>query len=467
MDDLDISFDLDADGAAELGSDGAVALTSDDAAGDIDEVDFALDFDADDAPFDHDAPVTDTSSGVTEGDDLDFALDLDETGTLGVPALDVDGSSANDSTGELDFALDLDETGELGTSSDGDVDFVLDLDPTADVSPELTSEDAESTQYMLRDVPEIGSPPIDVEGVADVGDTVYIVDELAGMTPDSVLDLSVDSPASSIVEAAMDADDSLDFNLETPDGADVDSDSTGPLDINADSTQYMLQEPSESSMNDQSGDVDFALDLDLDAYTGTDLGTDADAPEIDFDFELPDWAAETVADFGTVQLNADDLVRAGAIEKSDTPTATLGDTTDSIEVDGEFADIFAGDAVGLDLDTDLPDSAAAEDDGALDFDLGAGEPEEGGAFQDMQYMLRDIAAITSDTELPDDEEDRTLALGRGPSDDVNEMQTKLDLAQAYIDMGDTEGARGFLGAVMAEGSDDQLTKARDLLNQLN
>ena len=47
------------------------------------------------------------------------------------------------------------------------------------------------------------------------------------------------------------------------------------------------------------------------------------------------------------------------------------------------------------------------------------------------------------------------------------MQTKLDLAQAYIDMGDTEGARNILGEVMAEGSDAQQDLARQLLSQLN
>jgi pilus assembly protein FimV len=72
-------------------------------------------------------------------------------------------------------------------------------------------------------------------------------------------------------------------------------------------------------------------------------------------------------------------------------------------------------------------------------------------------------------DLPDDEddEDHTLVLGRGGSGEVDEMQTKLDLAQAYMDMGDSEGARNLLGEVMAEGGDAQKDLAREMLARLS
>ena len=49
--------------------------------------------------------------------------------------------------------------------------------------------------------------------------------------------------------------------------------------------------------------------------------------------------------------------------------------------------------------------------------------------------------------------------------DVDEVGTKLDLARAYIDMGDAEGARGILEEVMEEGSEEQQQEARSLLDQ--
>ena len=49
-----------------------------------------------------------------------------------------------------------------------------------------------------------------------------------------------------------------------------------------------------------------------------------------------------------------------------------------------------------------------------------------------------------------------------PARENDEVGTKLDLARAYIDMGDLEGAREILDEVMSEGSDEQ----RDLANSM-
>jgi len=45
--------------------------------------------------------------------------------------------------------------------------------------------------------------------------------------------------------------------------------------------------------------------------------------------------------------------------------------------------------------------------------------------------------------------------------------TKLDLAKAYLDMGDPEGARSMLDEVMAEGNDAQKDEARKLLDEIH
>ena len=48
-----------------------------------------------------------------------------------------------------------------------------------------------------------------------------------------------------------------------------------------------------------------------------------------------------------------------------------------------------------------------------------------------------------------------------------EVQTKLDLAQVYMEMGDTDRARGFIEAVLAEGDADQRDAAREMLSKLS
>ncbi|MGD8587915.1 MAG: FimV/HubP family polar landmark protein [Chromatiales bacterium] len=49
----------------------------------------------------------------------------------------------------------------------------------------------------------------------------------------------------------------------------------------------------------------------------------------------------------------------------------------------------------------------------------------------------------------------------------DEVTTKLDLARAYVDMGDAEGAKSILEEVVTEGSNDQVKQARDLLEVLS
>ena len=50
---------------------------------------------------------------------------------------------------------------------------------------------------------------------------------------------------------------------------------------------------------------------------------------------------------------------------------------------------------------------------------------------------------------------------------MSEIGTKLDLARAYIDMGDPDGARGILSEVLAEGDDGQKQAAQRLLDGLS
>ena len=59
--------------------------------------------------------------------------------------------------------------------------------------------------------------------------------------------------------------------------------------------------------------------------------------------------------------------------------------------------------------------------------------------------------------------DRRSVLRKGESD-IN--ATKLDLAEAYVDMGDADGAQDILNEVLEEGTSDQKQKAQEMLNGL-
>ena len=156
----------------------------------------------------------------------------------------------------------------------------------------------------------------------------------------------------------------------------------------------------------------------------------------------------------------------------------LGVSNKSTEFDTES---FTGEATkaadeddkGLDFDIDLSYSAAEiEDDNALEsvqsvaddtadleFDMGTIESDSMKQDNALDFDLEGMD-LGSDDELESD-------LGDGELTDLDEVSTKLDLARAYIDMGDPDGAKSILDEVLEEGSDDQKNEAQGIMEQIS
>jgi len=79
--------------------------------------------------------------------------------------------------------------------------------------------------------------------------------------------------------------------------------------------------------------------------------------------------------------------------------------------------------------------------------------------ESIEFNLDDTGAEAVSFEDQEDESEGLL-------DSADEVTTKLDLARAYIDMGDPEGARSILTEVMEEGSDEQKREADTIISQL-
>ena len=124
---------------------------------------------------------------------------------------------------------------------------------------------------------------------------------------------------------------------------------------------------------------------------------------------------------------------------------------------------------------------AAPDDFELpeDFDLSlADEPEAPAQPDAFASELDDVNAeldrLSQSLEHPSIEPSFTAedaALGEDdPEFDflsgTDEVATKLDLAQAYIDMGDTDGARDILSEVLTEGDEVQRGEAKEMLGRI-
>jgi len=94
----------------------------------------------------------------------------------------------------------------------------------------------------------------------------------------------------------------------------------------------------------------------------------------------------------------------------------------------------------------------------LDFDLSG---------LDMPEPSSNDMGLSLDSHVEDNKFDFSgldLDLGDGSNDvELDDVGTKLDLARAYVEMGDKEGAREILNEVIAEGNDKQKTDAKGIL----
>ena len=154
----------------------------------------------------------------------------------------------------------------------------------------------------------------------------------------------------------------------------------------------------------------------------------------------------------------------------DTSPAILAEDDFLLDLDEGVKDLPLADVSGIPEvpqdDLELPDdfdlSLADEMDAQGASEALPAEPDDLSA--ELDRLSRDISAptFTADDALvsADDEPEFDFLSG------TDEVATKLDLAQAYIDMGDSDGARDILNEVVSEGDDGQKSEAKDMLSRL-
>ena len=142
------------------------------------------------------------------------------------------------------------------------------------------------------------------------------------------------------------------------------------------------------------------------------------------------------------------------------------------ELTAELEETPAEAESGLELEP-VPEAAAepAEEAGVdfgeltleVDEEPAAPAPAEEAAAGEIDFDLDE--ALDMDLEPAAEKEE---AVVEEPVADIglDEVATKLDLAKAYIDMGDPDGARAILDEVINEGNDTQKTEAQELIAQL-
>lgn len=221
-----------------------------------------------------------------------------------------------------------------------------------------------------------------------------------------------------------------------------------------------------------------------------------DAPmDIDISAGSAGDGASSGLDFGVMDFNISDASPAASSVAGEISSGLVGMDFD-ISSSPSTANAAAKEALsGLDIggtDFDIsssPSTTAATAGetlsfGGMDFDISASSPTATPAVGDASAGLSGMDFDISSPSLAQSSPAMDIGLG-GISFDLDtastvvspvaearkderwqEVATKLDLARAYQEMGDTDGAREILGEVLNEGDEQQIEAARTLMQQL-
>jgi pilus assembly protein FimV len=202
---------------------------------------------------------------------------------------------------------------------------------------------------------------------------------------------------------------------------------------------------------------------DLDFDLGFDDTTTMKAPDVAFDVTAPntDQPAVAAMDTGSMDFDLDLAAEAPAapqpatLSDIDLPTSTT--TSDASNIGLDF-----------DLALDVPDVAApvattlsaAPAASGFDFDLSSlsldAPAVAAPAAAPAPGLSLDLGGLSLDLDSPS-------SSAVGGAADVSAVATKLELAKAYIEIGDSDGAREILNEVVREGSAAQAAEAKTIL----
>jgi pilus assembly protein FimV len=229
------------------------------------------------------------------------------------------------------------------------------------------------------------------------------------------------------------------------------------------------------SVVDTNTDADEDLDEELKSFDFDSVSLEEDSEDIDLTTEL-DLESLDIETEKTASKDDDSLVDASdeSLEKKDTLELDSDSLDAELSVDEDLAnDDFDDSILDIDLeDLDLSAELDQETEIALEQDLAAPEEPTGSADEEelvvsddileeaAQAFEEDALASTLDEDLSDADEFDFL-------NGTDEASTKLDLARAYIDMGDIDGAKDILQEVTKEGSEAQQAEAKELLDSID
>ena len=346
------------------------------------------------------------AAAPTSGDDMDLALTEDAGGDVDL------------ALGDEDLEVDLDMSGIRPMPEDAGLDFDL-----GDALMGDDEEDASPTeqQEFAADTPTMETPTVEAPGPgASTMETPTI--EAPGPGSSTMESPTIEQP---MAESTMETP-----TIETP-AAELPQDTertseTAALDL--DELGLDLSEFDDVTGDDEAGPDD--ANMLAEGVTG--LESTSEVEQLAGDLPAEDSVDAFLAGDATAEQPSPDL---------DALTQAMAKSSES---DG--GDTAEQPRPGLEETAEQPVPADAESlaDDNVDFNIG----EQVSADQDPTGTL-----------------DKPARGREGPT--MTEVGTKLDLARAYIDMGDPDGARSILGEVIEEGDEPQRQEAQRLIESLS
>ncbi|MDH3577425.1 MAG: hypothetical protein OEO71_06350 [Gammaproteobacteria bacterium] len=421
------------------------------------------------------------------------AVDLSFEAETGEAALDMDFGGGDSA------ASDVIDLGADDVGAEGDVDFMfeadddgldIDLDVTAE-TPTIATTGTEKTLEMPTPDDTVESPTIEQE-----------FGELEGTSELPSLD---ELPGQAISDAGQGADATAEINLDDLDLG---------IDGLAETELASLDDLDETGTNEALLEADFT---DTGSVTGKNPEVDPNATGVREG--LDPGMFDDLDATGEMRLATDETGRSPLLDPTEEFSAdteigidqSLLDATGVTQVLSEDMSVNTGaDIGGLLSDEDatmLGSMDEGEDEGEFDFAKTEALPPDAfvaadvdatgdmpSATTDVDLDLDDLTAALKVSEVSDTidqlaneatvEQPRPTDLGStaeiptmslGPEDisedlyearTMTEVGTKLDLARAYVDMGDPAGARSILEEVLDEGDEGQRQQAQQLLDSL-
>lgn len=422
-----------------------------------------------------DGPEEESSAAVSDDSSTEFSLDLPDQGdseadtdeeelTLDIADLELDeeplesdGTSTESELEALEDELSLEFESATSSVDDEDkLELSLDLedDPELDQEPALLDdesldlEDDSATDFSLDFEPSSGSDE-PAEGAAedesfDAEDFSALeaeLDEALEKEDGFELDLSAESDEPvALDEATLDEVelDEVDLELSLEDG---DLDLSPEVAEQSDVVRAMDERAAEDGLAEADSADEIAIELDGD--DGAFLEADPNDVTLSYEVDPALLDLESNSDLDAHFEESDDI----DLDELDKELEALSTESQSGESEPSESDLEID--VSEEVETPIEEPVA--------------ESSSSDVFEEALADLptpEDVMADSDSDEGDLDEEFDFMA-------DADEVATKLDLARAYIDMGDHEGARDILGEVVDEGDDQQRQDAQNMLATLS